>query len=60
MKKEKVLKLLEMDFRRLFLNGKDVRVKATKDNATQKEPVEKALENQWSTLPTTLRVIRHK
>ncbi len=36
MKKEKVLKLLEMDFRRLFLNGKDVRVKATKDNATQK------------------------
>ena len=34
MKKEKVLKLLEMDFRRLFLNGKDVRVKATKDNAT--------------------------
>ena len=36
MKKEKVLKLLEMDFRRLFLNGKDVRVKATEDNATQK------------------------
>ncbi len=27
MKKEKVLKLLEMDFRRLFLSGKDIRVK---------------------------------
>ena len=31
MKKEKVLKLLEMDFR-----GKDTRVKATKDSATEK------------------------
>ena len=36
MKKEKVLKLLEMDFRRLFLSGKDTRVKATKDSATEK------------------------
>ena len=31
MKKEKVLKLLEMDFRRLFLSGKDIRVKTTKE-----------------------------
>ena len=36
MKKEKVLKLLEMDFRRLFLSGKDIRVKTTKDSATEK------------------------
>ena len=36
MKKEKVLKLLEMDFRRLFLSGKDTRVKATKDSSTEK------------------------
>ena len=35
-KKEKVLKLLEMDFRRLFLSGKDIHVKATKDSATEK------------------------
>lgn len=41
MKKEKVLKLLEMDFRRLFLSGKDIRVKTTKDSATEKEPVER-------------------
>ena len=43
MKKEKVLKLLEMDFRRLFLSGKDTRVKATKDSATEKK-------NQWKRL----------
>lgn len=60
MKKEKVLKLLEMDFRRLFLSGKDTRVKATKDSATEKEPVEKALESQWSTSLAILRAIPHK
>ena len=36
MKKEKVLKLLEMDFRRLFLSEKGTRVKASKDSTTEK------------------------
>lgn len=60
MKKEKVLKLLEMDFRRLFLSEKGTRVKATKDSATEKEPVEKALESQCSISPEILRVTPHK
>jgi len=36
MKKEKILKLLEMDFRRLFLSEKGIRVKTTKDSSTEK------------------------
>ena len=47
MKKEKVLKLLEMDFR-------------LKTVLLKKEPVEKALESQWSTSLAILRAIPHK
>lgn len=36
MKKEKVLKLLEMDFKRLFLSEKGIRTKATGNGATEK------------------------
>lgn len=36
MKKEKVLKLLETDFRHLFLSGKDIRVRNTKEKAIEK------------------------
>ena len=32
MRKEKVLKLLEMDFKHLFLNGKDIRIKESSNN----------------------------
>lgn len=36
MKKDKVLKLLEMDFRHLFLTGKDIRVRTNKNNSIEK------------------------
>ena len=36
MQKEKVLKLLEMDFRHLFLKEKEVRVKTNRDHTTEK------------------------
>lgn len=36
MQKENVLKLLEMDFKQLFLKGKGVRVRTTKDRSTGK------------------------
>lgn len=36
MQKENVLKLLEMDFKQLFLNGKRVRVQTSKDRSTGK------------------------
>lgn len=59
MKKENVLKLLEMEFRRLFLSGKDTRVKANQRTVLlKKEPVEKALESQWSTSLAILRATR--
>lgn len=37
MQKENVLKLLEMDFKQLFLKGKGVRVRTTKDRSTGKK-----------------------
>ncbi|HJD75670.1 MAG TPA: hypothetical protein K8W04_06410 [Bacteroides reticulotermitis] len=36
MRKAKVLKLLKMDFKRLFLSEKSIRVKNTKDDSTKK------------------------
>ena len=36
MQKEKVLKLLEMDFKRLFLSEKSIRAKMSKDGSTEK------------------------
>lgn len=36
MKKEKILKLLEMDFKHLFLNGKNLRIRTTKDRSIEK------------------------
>lgn len=36
MQKEKVLKLLEMDFKHLFLSGKGIRVRTSKDGAIEK------------------------
>lgn len=60
MQKEKVLKLLEMDFKHLFLSSKGIRVRTSKDGAIEKELVEKDSGSRSYPSPEKLREIRNK